>query len=541
MTQALPKTQLAVQLTGPDTLKLNTAKPVIEPGPREILGKTEATGLCFSDLKLLKQFDQHARKSDVVKGIDADRLGEVHSYVPGDKPTVPGHEVVLRIIAVGSEVTKFTVGQRVLVQADYRELRTAGSNGAFGYNFEGGLQQYVLCHEDVVTDSKGDKYLLDVSDGKSASALALVEPWACVEDSYVTRERQTILAGGKLLIVAEPGTDTSSVAAAYSPDGEPADVVTITPNQARDQPNEGFDDVVYFGADKAVIDVLNDKLANNAIINVVLGGKTIGQPISLGVGRVHYGMTRWIGTTGDNAADSYKMIPANGELRKGDHILVVGAGGPMGQMHVIRNACSGIANIEMVGTDFDDPRLEALDKKVRSMADANGVKLDLVNTKTNPLDGTFSYFALMAPFGQLVADAIAQADDDAIINIFAGIPAPTKHDIDLDAVIARRAFMFGTSGSTIEDMRIVLNKVESGQLDTNASVDAIAGMAGATDGIRAVENRTMAGKIIVYPTLTDVGLIPLSELGDTFPTVAAKLDEGRWTHEAEQELLAVAS
>ncbi len=101
--------------------------------------------------------------------------------------------------------------------------------------------------------------------------------------------------------------------------------------------------------------------------------------------------------------------------------------------------------------------------------------------------------------------------------------------------------MFGTSGSTIDDMRIVLRKVEQDDFDTNASVDAVSGMAGAIDGIACVENRTLAGKIIVYPMLHDLGLIPLNELGDRFPSVAAKLEGGKWTREAEQELLRVAA
>jgi hypothetical protein len=66
-------------------------------------------------------------------------------------------------------------------------------------------------------------------------------------------------------------------------------------------------------------------------------------------------------------------------------------------------------------------------------------------------------------------------------------------------------------------------------------------MAGATAGIAAIENRTLAGKIIVYPMLHEVGLTPLTELGKQFPTVAAKLHEGQWTKEAEQELLRVAA
>ena len=212
----------------------------------------------------------------------------------------------------------------------------------------------------------------------------------------------------------------------------------------------------------------------------------------------------------------------------------------MGQMHVIRDVCSGKKGISVIGTDFDQPRLDAIEKKARPMAQANGVELKMVNTKEQKLEGEYSYHALMAPFGAVVADAIKLSSPGAIVNIFAGIPAPVKHELDVDRLIENQVFVFGTSGSTIRDMKIVLDKVVQGTLNTNSSVDAISGMAGAKDGIAAVENRTLAGKIIVYPMLHDGPLIPLSELKDKFPTVAAKLTDGQWNPEAERELLAVA-
>jgi hypothetical protein len=137
----------------------------------------------------------------------------------------------------------------------------------------------------------------------------------------------------------------------------------------------------------------------------------------------------------------------------------------------------------------------------------------------------------------MVADAVRHSLPGCLINIFAGIPASTRQELDLDRYVANRCFMFGTSGSVIRDMRIVLEKVERGELDTDVSVDAISGMAGAIDGIAAVENRTLAGKIIVYPALHDLGLTPLGELERLLPNVAAKLDEGRWCRAAEEELL----
>ncbi len=543
MTQSttFPATQYAVQLIGPSELTLNTSKPTPQPGPHEILVKIEAVGLCFSDLKLLKQFHQHARKSEIIQGIEAELLEHARHYVPGHLPTVPGHEVVGRIVAVGDQVKHHQIGERCLVQSDYRQLPTSGgSNAAFGYNFEGGLQEYVLFDERIVVAPDGDRFLIPVGDEKSASALALVEPWACVEASFVTRERRTIKAGGRLLLVRAQGDSVPDLTACYSPNGPPAAIKTVAPQDIDGLPHEGFDDIVYFGADKGVIEALNDKLANVGIINIVLGGRRIGQPVSVGVGRVHYGMTRWVGTSGHDAAEAYTSIPADGEVRDHDRVLVVGAGGPMGQMQVIRIVCLGKYGLQVVGTDFEDARLESLLRKAEPMARINDVALRLVNPQRTPLDETFTYFVLMAPVGALVANAIQQADDGAIINIFAGIPAPVRHDLDLDRYIEKRCFLFGTSGSTIEDMRIVLRKVEADQLDTNASVDAISGMAGAIEGIAAVENRTLAGKIIVYPMLHQVGLIPLAELHGHFPSVAEKLDGGKWTREAERELLQVA-
>ena len=243
----IPATQYAVQLVGPGELKLNPAKEVFRPGPHQILCKIEAVGLCFSDLKLLKQFTGHPRKNDIVKGMEPGVLRQIPSYVPGDKPTVPGHEVTCRIVAIGADVGHHRVGERVLVQTDYRDLPTAGSNAAFGYNFEGALQEYVLMDERVVMDKSGDRFLIPVDESMSASAIALVEPYACVEDSYVTEERSCIKPGGRLLVVSDdPGVRPEALKLPWSLEGRPATIIMRAGNALADLPHEGFDDIVAF-------------------------------------------------------------------------------------------------------------------------------------------------------------------------------------------------------------------------------------------------------------------------------------------------------
>ena len=103
--------------------------------------------------------------------------------------------------------------------------------------------------------------------------------------------------------------------------------------------------------------------------------------------------------------------------------------------------------------------------------------------------------------------------------------------------MARQAYFIGTSGSDLNDMKIVLKKVESRTLDTNLSVAAISGLDGAVDGIRAVEKQLIPGKILVYPSCRGLGLTPLTELSKKHPEVAALLDDGVWNVRAEKKLL----
>ncbi len=555
----IPSTQNAVELVGADRVKLNSHKKVFSPGPYQILARVEAVGLCFSDLKLLRQFDKHVRKGEVVSGISPEILREVPCYRPGAVSTVPGHETLCTIVATGEKVSHHREGQRVIVQPDYRWMKTEKSNAAFGYNFEGALQQYVLMDERIIIDPQsGESSLIAVEREMSASSLALVEPCACVESSYTTYERNTILPGGKLLIAAEAGRDIEGIKECFSPKGKPALVTAFYDNDDQFEailnlgtnivrvdsldllPDEAFDDVVYFGSNPVVIELLNDKLAAGGIINIVLRGRKIGREVSIGVGRVHYSRTRWIGTAGNNASESYKYIPGTGEVRKADKVLIIGAAGPMGQMHTIRLLCCGTGS-SIAAADIDDERLESLKRKVNTVARRTDVNLSVFNPQKEVVKEKFSYFVVMAPDDSLVAQAVNDSVEGTLINLFAGIPASVRQKLDLDRYIANKCFIFGASGSRLSDMKLVLKRVLDGQLDTDCCVDAVSGMAGAIEGIRAVKNRTVAGKIVVYPQMENLPLIRLYELKEKYPRVAAKLKDGMWTKDAEQELLSSAS
>ena len=550
-TANLPETQHAVQLVGPDELVLDKSKEVFRPGRHQILCRVEAVGLCFSDLKLLKQFSSHARKGQIVSGIDPRILKEIPSYAPGDMPTVPGHEAVVRIAAVGVGVESFQVGQRYLVETDYRWLPTAGSNASFGYNFEGALQEYVLMDERVITSPEGDLMLISVSEGLSASAIALVEPWACVEDAYATRERRRLKREGRMLVVAETDVREDVFGNFFDQYGRPAhttcvskfaapsglDIAITKAADILEIVDAGYDDVIYFGSEASTVEVLFGKVAPGGLLNIVLCGGKFGSDVVTPVGRVHYGGIRIVGTTGPDPAESMEYIPETGEARLGDKINVIGAGGPMGTMHVIRNICQGVGGVSVFAGDIDGDRLAALSKVAEPLAKKNNIRYEPYNSVKEQIGEPFDYTVVMAPIPELVSAAVKAAEKGGIINIFAGIPAEVTATIDLDACIEKQLYFIGTSGSVLEDMKRVLAKVQSRRLDTDVSVAAVCGLDGAGDGIRAVEKRQIAGKIMVYPACKGLELTELAELGEKMPEVGKRLISGIWNKEAEDALL----
>lgn len=528
-TPTIPKTQRAVQLVGPDQLQINESKPVHEPGPHQVLGRVEVVGLCFSDLKLLKQFSGHVRKSAITAGIAPEALQEMPHFVPGDKPVVPGHETVVRLVKVGPGVTRYKVGDRFLVQTDYRWLPTANSNSAFGYNFEGALQEYVLMDDRVITSPEGESMLIPVPEDLSASALALVEPWACVEDSYVEKQRQTLKDGGQMLVVGETPVDKSRV---QSLKGRPRATTFITADRIAELKNAAYDDVVYFGSNPDSVEKLFPKVAVSGLFNIVQDGAKFGRPVVSQVGRVHYGGIRVIGTTGSDPAAAMATIPATAEIRAGDKINIIGAGGPMGTMHVIRDLCQGVPGVTVLAGDLSDERLIALQKLAEPLAQKNHLTLRQYNPSKEKLADKCDYIVLMAPVPALVTQAVQDAAPKAIINIFAGIPADKNADIDLDRYIENQLYFIGTSGSVLEDMKQVLAKVVSRQLDTNLSVAAVSGLDGAIDGIRAVEKNSIPGKILVYPSCKGLKLTALPDLAGKLP-----LNNGLWNKQSEEALV----
>lgn len=487
-----------------------------EPADNEVLLRVDAMGICLSDIKIINQGGAHAR----LRGRDL-----------ANDPTVLGHECSVTVVKAGAKwKDNFKPGQRYIVQAD---AYFNGVGYAFGYVIPGGMQQFTYVDEKILAGDEGC-YLLPVKDDTGYSQAALTEPWACVEMSYCLVDRYDVQ--GDTLIVAEE----RELWHAKYPEA------TIIGSDLQGLPDGDFDTILVTKSSKPVIDAVASKLRKKGVM-FILGGHDGDETVSLDVGRIHYEDLRYFGGGNDLAA--VKAANERNDLQPDGASLFIGAGGPMGQMHVQRaieiDKHSGL----VVVTDLDRGRLDHIEQRFGDLAKKKGITLvtyapsqfesqqtmDEAIMKLAPKG--YDDVIVLAPVAALVKQAMAFAADYALVNIFAGLVIGTMADIKIKD-LCRGVKMIGSSGSRISDLNKVLHMVESGELDTNLSVAAICGINAARDGLQAVKEARYPGKTVIYTQIHDLPLMSLDEVPEKLPELKDKLGpENTWTKEAEQALL----
>lgn len=116
---SIPSTQKAVMVTEVGKpLSLTTSRAVPQPGPSQVLLRVTVAGL-----------NPHDQKSR-----------DIGLFVASHLPAVLANDVVGRVVALGDGVTKYSVGDRILSQADFKP----GS-------LQDGLQEYAVADVDFST------------------------------------------------------------------------------------------------------------------------------------------------------------------------------------------------------------------------------------------------------------------------------------------------------------------------------------------------------------------------------------------------------
>jgi len=554
-TAFLPRTQQLWPLYGAGFDNLGQeGQPIEVPmpryGPDELLVRHDACGLCFSDIKVIRLGEEHPR---IYRDMEAE-------------PVTLGHEVSMTVVGVGDNLRgQYQVGDRFIIQAD---IFVDGIGYAYGYEIQGGLSQYGVIDQRILNGDDGS-YLIPVQAETGYAEAALTEPWACVIAAYGLSYRTSLKAGGTTWIIGvQPGAGPYTISAGFDQASHPARLlVTNVPTRfeawLRDRaaalgvevlevedlaapPVTPVDDIVLLGTDAGTVERISPYLADYGILALIAEDE-MARKTAVDVGRVHYNRWAYVGGRGPDIVRAYSDVPVRSSLQPGGQAWFVGAGGPMGRMHVQRALQAQAPPRTIVCTDVSDARLADLDTSFGAEAEANGIEWICLNPlKMDEYQATMARFReegfddiiVLAPVPPVISDAATYLGAKGVMNVFAGVARGTMVDLNLSDVYRKDVRVIGHSASTIDDLRLMLNQAENGQLSPNRSVAAVGSLSAARDGLQAVNETTFPGKIVIYPNLRDMPLTAVTDLEQKLPSVYAKLRDGReWTVEAEQEFL----
>jgi L-sorbose 1-phosphate reductase len=503
------------------------------PGPGELLVRHDVCSICFSDIKIINLGPNHPR----LQGRDMRK-----------NPVVMGHEVSLTIMGVGENLkNQFAVGQRYALQPD---VYYHGVNMSYGYVLDGGMAQYGIVTKEVLNGDTGC-YLIPIADTTGYAEAALVEPWACVVAAYeYPNYRDGIKDGGNLLVVNVDETlPADEETLVLGPGHQPENIVTVKDLAATDftklrlseTQDHGFDDIIIFGTPSADdFSRIATTLGNRGIVNLV-SNQPIEGKVAIDIGRVHYEQQLFIQSSDPSAINDAYTANTRKDIRSGGKVWFVGAGGPMGQMHIQRAIMLEKPPKTIVVTDTNDERLTRIRERFDKVLKTREIELILVNPASGgnvSMYGPFDDIVSMVPSAALVVESIPHLAQDGVYNIFAGVAKGTIAKLDLATILSHNQRLIGTSGSSIDDLRHTLHLVETGALSTNASVAAIAGLDAFRDGLEAVKAGAFPGKTIIFPMIPELPLMSIEEIKTKLPGVYEKLLDGAfWTNEAEEELM----
>jgi len=526
--------------------------PIPEFGPDELLVRHDACGLCFSDIKVI-------------------RLGEDHPRIYRDMqkdPVVLGHEVVMTVVGVGKALKdQYKPGDRFILQAD---IFVDGVGYAYGYEIQGGLSQYNIIDQRVLNGDHGN-YLIPIRQQTGYAEAALVEPWACVIAAYYLTYRTAIKAGGTAWFIG-PDDENYSISSGFDADNHPdvikltnmhgefgqwlrekADELEIQVTEISEIPDYDnlpasdaqCDDIILLSPTADLIERVNPFLAFNGIM-VFSKRQHFSRNANLDVGRIHYNRWLFLGGNENDISKIYEKSPGKSALTKNGKAMFIGAGGPMGRMHVQHAIESKDHPGAIVCSDVSEIRLADLEETFGNEAREKGITWVCVNPMENAAyekamapfkTKGFDDIIMLAPIPTVISGSVPWLAEGGVMNVFAGVARGTTAEIDLNDVVENKKRIIGHSASVIEDMLTMLNKVETGQLSTNRSVAAIGSLSAAWDGLQALIDAKYPGKVVIFPNIRELPLTSVSDLKNILPEVYQELENGRtWTKAAEKTL-----
>ncbi|HYK87889.1 MAG TPA: zinc-binding dehydrogenase [Acidobacteriota bacterium] len=340
--------------------------PIPVPGPRQMLARVDAAGICTSLIKLVEQGPDHK----LVHGWDAKRY-----------PLTLGDEGTVTLVSIGAELRdRYSAGERFVIQPavdhppiNNRERYRDGARGiekvSVGYTLAGHLAEYILVCEEILAAG----CLLPVpGDSLPFAHAAISEPLSCVisaQDHHVhlmqesplsprqvskglKRDGVTVIVGAgvmgrmhvdlalnwgpRAIVIADLVQERLSQAARLF--GERArnlgiGLHTVDPMQGdlkslvdKLTDYRGADDVIVAVGSRKAIEEAQTLAGRGAVFNLFGGLKKGEDVIDLDSGIVHYREINVTGSSGGSPWDIVRTLDliSCGKIDAASHITRIG-------------------------------------------------------------------------------------------------------------------------------------------------------------------------------------------------------------------------
>jgi threonine dehydrogenase-like Zn-dependent dehydrogenase len=367
MTQSIPLDMRALLLSGVGFGHLQVQRmPTPRPGPRQMLARVDAAGICTSLIKLVEQGPAHPQ----LYGWDLERF-----------PVILGDEGSVTLVEVGQELKdRYHPGERYVIQPavlhppiNHPERYREGGRGivkvSVGYTLSGHLAEYILITEEIVAAG----CLLPLRDPSLPFAhAALSEPLSCcvsAQDHHVHLVQETLPGPRQIIKGLKPGGVTVVIGAGamgrmhvdlalsyrpraiavadllearlelvktlLGPRASKAGIDLRVVNPAVTDLNKfvnqltnyaGADDVIVAAGSKKAIESAQSLVGRGAVLNLFGGLKKGEDVIGLDTGIVHYKEINVTGSSGGCPWDIARTLElmAKDELSAACHITRIG-------------------------------------------------------------------------------------------------------------------------------------------------------------------------------------------------------------------------
>lgn len=403
----------------------------------ELLMRIDAVSLCYTDVKEIDAGDAHPRLTG--------RNLKVN-------PIVPGHEISFTVLGVGKNlINEYRIGQRFTLQPD---VWVDGKSVPFCFGMDGGYRQYATIGREILHGDAGN-YLIPVPDDMPYASSAITEPWACVEAAYRMPYRDTFKKDGLILFWGGEHARSGYMIDQkwFSANAPKQVVITDIPEDLKNDlialcakakipceivnqeslMNSGrvFDDIVLLDVDPKVFNPASRMLANSGVL-ALMSEKPLNGTVEIDLGRLHYDSIYFVGSETTKIESAYRQTEPRVSLKPGGITWILGAGGPMGRLHLQRAIESKDGPSLIVASEVTESRYDALIDFFAPFAGKNKKELVIVNSVADPqgyqavMDrvrkmGGFDDIQVMVAIPKIIVESTMHAGKGAVIDLFAGL------------------------------------------------------------------------------------------------------------------------